>query len=135
MAWFIVIVGCAISVPYDLVEGRIPNWLTGTCGFLLVADHVLRGDLLSMTVWVPILALTLPLVALAVWRPDGFGMGDAKLACVVVSGLGWGGLPAIFAGFAFAAVAGLGLRWARGSETLPLAPFLTAGVLAASAPL
>ena len=129
------IVGCAVSVPYDLIGRRIPNWLTGSCGCLLVADHVLRGDLFLMSVLVPILTLALPLVALALWRPAGFGMGDAKLACVVVLGLGWAGLPALLAGLAFAAVGGFGLRWFRGSDTLPLAPFLTAGVIAASAPL
>jgi len=132
---FIVIVGCAVSVPYDLIERRVPNWLTGSCVGLLLSAHVLSGDLFSVTVLVPILTLSLPLVALALWRPDGFGMGDAKLACVVVLGLGWGGLPALLAGFGFAAVGGLGLRWFRGCETLPLAPFLTAGVIAASAPL
>jgi len=72
-----------------------------------------------------------------VWaiRPDGMGLGDAKLGVLMGGVLGAAVVPALALAFAAGAVAGLALlallgRRARGLA-LPFAPFLAGGALAA----
>jgi len=79
-------------------------------------------------------------LVLAVIRPGGLGLGDAKLAASVGAALGWISWRALvtgtFAAFALAAVYGgtlLVLHRATRTSHLPLGPFILIGALAAIA--
>jgi leader peptidase (prepilin peptidase) / N-methyltransferase len=75
------------------------------------------------------------LLAAALLRPDGMGLGDVKLAGVLGFYLGAGVLEAMVAAFAAGSLAGLALLarhgWTARSRTIPFAPFLAIGALAA----
>jgi leader peptidase (prepilin peptidase)/N-methyltransferase len=129
------LLGAALGavVESDVFERRIPNRIvvpaavactaawsaSGASPFALVEGLVLVGGL-----------LTLSLV-----RPEALGMGDVKLALLLVLGLHGRGLVALFVAFALAACFGLLLlvRFGRAaaSRKLPLAPFFAAGALIA----
>jgi leader peptidase (prepilin peptidase)/N-methyltransferase len=112
----------------DLAEHRIPNRIVGpatlVCAALLFLDDVHMELLGGLAV------VTLILVLGLLW-PVSFGMGDVKLALLVVAGLGGVAAQALVAGIVLAAVVGalLILRDGRsaGARTLPLAPFVAAG--------
>jgi leader peptidase (prepilin peptidase)/N-methyltransferase len=78
------------------------------------------------------------LLAAALIRPDGMGLGDAKLAGVLGIYLGPRVAEAMVVAFAVGSVAGLLLLarhgWSARSRTIPFAPFLALGALAALAP-
>jgi len=75
------------------------------------------------------------LIIVSLRWPAALGMGDAKLALLLVLGLDGSALRALALGLAFAALTGL-LRVVREGGTawrasLPLAPFLAVGALLA----
>jgi leader peptidase (prepilin peptidase) / N-methyltransferase len=78
------------------------------------------------------------LLAAALWRPDGMGLGDVKLAALLGIYLGPAVVEALLVAFLAGAVAGLAIvachGWAARSRTIPFAPFLALGALAAIAP-
>jgi leader peptidase (prepilin peptidase)/N-methyltransferase len=78
------------------------------------------------------------LLAAAVLRPDGMGLGDVKLAAVLGVYLGPAVLGALLVAFLAGSAAGLVLfarhGWAARSRTIPFAPFLALGAIAAIAP-
>jgi leader peptidase (prepilin peptidase) / N-methyltransferase len=106
---------------------------------------------ISLAVAVPLSALTDPdvmperllaglaagglLLAAALIRPDGMGLGDVKLAGVLGFYLGARIAEAMVVAFAAGSLAGLVLLarhgWAARTRTIPFAPFLAIGVLAA----
>ena len=73
------------------------------------------------------------LLAAALIRPDGMGLGDVKLAAVLGFYLGAGVIEAMVISFAAGSVAGLVLiarnGWRARSRTIPFAPFLALGAL------
>jgi len=75
------------------------------------------------------------LLAAALIRPDGMGLGDVKLAGVLGIYLGAAVLEALAVAFAAGSVAGLALivrhGWAARSRTIPFAPCLALGALVA----
>ena len=77
------------------------------------------------------------LLAAALIRPDGMGLGDVKLAAVLGVYLGEGVAVAILVAFAAGSIAGLVLLARHGlsarSRTIPFAPFLAIGALVALA--
>jgi len=85
----------------------------------------LAGDLLAAAV------VSAPLVIASLVKPDGMGMGDAKLVAVIGLFLGWQALPALLIGLALAGMTGvmiaLGKRLPPSRTSLPLAPFLALG--------
>jgi leader peptidase (prepilin peptidase)/N-methyltransferase len=106
----------AVAVPVCLVSdaGGVPGrLLAGLCagGFLLAA---------------------------ALIRPDGMGLGDVKLAAVLGFYLGAGVTEAMLIAFAAGSIAGLVLLvrhgWKARSRMIPFAPFLALGALVAIAP-
>jgi leader peptidase (prepilin peptidase) / N-methyltransferase len=117
----------------DLAEHRIPNRLVIpaaiACAGLSVAAGVPATGLLTGAAGVA----TLTLVSLA-W-PRALGMGDVKLALLVLAGLDGSAALALTLGPVLAALAGLAViaRSGRsaGRRSLPLAPFITAGSLLA----
>ncbi len=77
------------------------------------------------------------LLAAALIRPDGMGLGDVKLAAVLGFYLQAGVIEAMVVAFAAGSVAGLVLLirhgWPARSRTIPFAPFLAFGALIALA--
>jgi leader peptidase (prepilin peptidase)/N-methyltransferase len=77
------------------------------------------------------------LLAAALIRPDGMGLGDVKLAGVLGFYLGGAVAEAMVVAFAAGSIAGLVLLarhgWSARSRTVPFAPFLAMGALVALA--
>jgi leader peptidase (prepilin peptidase)/N-methyltransferase len=112
----------------------------------LVPDRAL---VISLLVAIPICALSDPgdlparlvaglgaggfLLAAALIRPDGMGLGDVKLAAVLGVYLGAAVIEAMVVAFAAGSVAGLVLLarhgWGARRRTIPFAPFLALGAL------
>jgi leader peptidase (prepilin peptidase) / N-methyltransferase len=128
------IVGGALAAcaSYDLVQRRIPNRIvipaTAACTALTLA----AGRPLILVAG---LTTVLLLLVVSLRWPAALGMGDVKLALLLVVGLDGSAPRALALGLVFAALAGL-LRVVRDGGTawrasLPLAPFLAAGALIA----
>jgi len=121
------VLGAALGalVCADLAEHRIPNRIvvpaTLVCAALLFVDGVHMELLGGLAV------VTLILVLGLLW-PASFGMGDVKLALLVVAGLGGSAVHAFLVGLVLAAAFGalLIVRDGRSAATraLPLAPFV-----------
>ena len=132
----------AISSVTDIGERRIPNVLTGSAAIVAVLLSVLGISTAPVEAVAVALILGLPLAALAILAPDGFGMGDTKLIAVMALFMGWDVWFPLIAGLGLAtvigAVAGRGRSSGRWSVALPLAPFLaiaTVPFLVATAPM
>jgi leader peptidase (prepilin peptidase)/N-methyltransferase len=117
---------------YDLTQRRIPNRVVlpaaAACGALTFA----AGQPLSLLVG---LATVLLLLVVSLCWPAALGMGDVKLALLLVLGLDGSALRALALGLAFAAFAGGALVVREGRTawraSLPMAPFIAAGALVA----
>jgi leader peptidase (prepilin peptidase)/N-methyltransferase len=129
----------ALLVPIvrsDIAERRIPNRLTATGAIvlMLVQAVVPGGALLPALLWGAMLAVSLGMLALL--APDGFGMGDAKLAGVLGLALGPDAIFAVILAclatgvFGIAVAVRSGLLAAR-TRTVPFAPYLAAGAAVA----
>jgi leader peptidase (prepilin peptidase)/N-methyltransferase len=131
----LLILGVALGavVAFDLGEHRIPNRIVVpaaiACAGLLTAQAVPPQSLLGG------LAVIAMMLGLSVARPASFGMGDVKLALLLVLGLGGLATQALVLGLVFAAAFGavLILRYGRiaARRSLPLAPFLSCGAAVA----
>lgn len=117
----------AIDLEHRIVPNRIlapaAVWAAGT--LLLVAPGALVEHLAAGSI-----AFT-ALLALALARPGGIGMGDVKLAGVMGLYLGAAAAPGLLAAFLAGALVGVGMLLRHGSaarkRTLPFAPFLAFG--------
>ena len=117
----------------DVTEHRIPNRIvvpaSAACAALLFAEGVRVQHLLGS------LALVALMLGLSLAWPASFGMGDVKLALLVVLGLGDVATRALLLGLVLAAAFGavLMLRYGRlaARRSLPLAPFLSCGAAVA----
>jgi leader peptidase (prepilin peptidase) / N-methyltransferase len=117
----------------DLELRIIPNRIVGPAAVLAVAGAaVLAPQRLPELLLAGALAFAL-LLAAALARPGGMGMGDVKLAGVMGLFLGVAIAPALLAGFLLGSLVGLGVMARAGtaarSTALPFAPFLAAGGL------
>jgi leader peptidase (prepilin peptidase) / N-methyltransferase len=115
----------------DLAEHRIPNRLVLPTTAACAALSLIGG--IAATVLLTGLAIVGVLLLIALARPAALGMGDVKLALLVVVGLDGDASRALAAAVVLAALAGL-LVIARsgraaGRRALPLAPFLALGSL------
>jgi leader peptidase (prepilin peptidase) / N-methyltransferase len=120
---------CAL---YDFVQRRIPNRIVAPAAVACAVLTLAAG--LPLSVAAGLAAVVLLLIVSLRW-PAALGMGDVKLALLLVLGLDGSALRALALGLAFAALAGL-LRVVRDGGTawrasMPLAPFLAAGALIA----
>jgi leader peptidase (prepilin peptidase)/N-methyltransferase len=125
------ILGATLSVlAYsDVTEHRIPNRIvvpaSAGCAALLFAEGVRTQHLLGG------LALVALMLGLSLASPASLGMGDVKLALLLVLGLGEIATQALVLGLVLAAAFGalLMLRHGRAASlrSLPLAPFLGSG--------
>jgi leader peptidase (prepilin peptidase) / N-methyltransferase len=130
----LVVLGGALAAAalYDLAERRIPNRLVLPAAGVCAALTLVAGAPLSLLAG---LVLVLLLVVVSLRWPAAFGMGDVKLALLLVLGLDGSALRALAIGLALAAVAGCALLVRHGRTasrvSLPLAPFIAAGGLLA----
>jgi leader peptidase (prepilin peptidase) / N-methyltransferase len=130
----LVVLGGALAAAalYDLAHRRIPNRLVlpaaGVCAALTLAAVTPLSLLAGLT-------LVVLLVAVSLRWPAALGMGDVKLALLLVLGLDGSALRALAIGLALAALAGCALLVRHGRMAwrvpLPLAPFIAAGALLA----
>ena len=121
----------------DLEERRIPNVIVlPTAALVLVAVAILHPDRLAEAVGAAVAAAAFLLLPGLIAR-GGVGMGDVKLAFLLGTALGRGIAAALLLGCLAAAIAGLVLIVRNGAaarkKTLPFAPFLTFGAVAALA--
>lgn len=115
---------------FDLTQRRIPNRIVlpaaATCAALTLAT----GAPLSLLAG---LATILVLLIVSLRWPAALGMGDVKLALLIVLGLDGDALHALALGLILAALAGVALVIRHGRTawrtSLPMAPFLVVGAL------
>jgi leader peptidase (prepilin peptidase)/N-methyltransferase len=120
-------------VGYDLREHRIPNRVvlpaTAACAALSVIDGVRLSSLIGGAILIAALFMA------SLLRPTWLGMGDVKLALLVLCGLHGATLLAVMLAVTLAVVVALLLTMRRGRDALrlalPLAPFMAAGSLLA----
>jgi leader peptidase (prepilin peptidase)/N-methyltransferase len=117
---------------YDLSQRRIPNRIVLPAAAACAALTLVAGEPLSLLVG---LATVLLLLVVSLRWPAALGMGDVKLALLLVLGLDGRALRALALGIALAALAGCALVARHGRTalraSLPLAPFIAAGALVA----
>jgi leader peptidase (prepilin peptidase) / N-methyltransferase len=129
------LLGAALGavVDSDLFERRIPNRIVVPAAFACAAAWAASG--IALFALVDGLVLVGALLALSLFRPEALGMGDVKLALLLVLGLDGRAVVALLVALALAAGFGLLLlpRFGRSaaSSKLPLAPFFAAGALIA----
>jgi len=120
----------------DLAEHRVPNRVVLPAAAACAALSAIGG--ISAAALLTGLAIVGVLLLLALARPAALGMGDVKLALLVVVGLDGEASRALAAGLILAALAGLLVITrsgrAAGHTALPLAPFLALGSLLALLP-
>jgi leader peptidase (prepilin peptidase) / N-methyltransferase len=129
------LLGAALGavVESDVSERRIPNRIVAPAAFACAAAWAASG--IALAALAEGLALVLALLALSLFRPEALGMGDVKLALLLVLGLNGRAVLALLVALALAAGFGLLLlaRFGRAaaSRKVPLAPFVAAGALIA----
>ena len=129
------LLGAALGavVESDLAERQIPNRIVVPATFVCAAAWG-ASDIAPFAVFEGVV-LVGALLALSLSRPEAFGMGDVKLALLLVAGLDGRAVVALLVALALAAAFGLLLlvRFGRAaaSRKLPLAPFFAAGALIA----
>jgi leader peptidase (prepilin peptidase) / N-methyltransferase len=134
----LVLLGAALGavVETDLFERRIPNRIVAPVAAACAAAWATSG--VTLFSLVEGLVLVGGLLALSLVRPEALGMGDVKLALLLVLGLDGRGAVALLLALALAAGFGLLLLLRLGrsaaSRRLPLAPFFAAGALIALIP-
>ena len=115
---------------FDLAQRRIPNRIVLPAAAACAALTLAAGARLSLVAG---LATILLLLIVSLRWPAAFGMGDVKLALLLVLGLDGDALRALALGLVFAALAGVALLIRRGRTawrtSLPMAPFLVVGAL------
>jgi leader peptidase (prepilin peptidase) / N-methyltransferase len=120
-------------VASDLAERRIPNRIVMPAAAACAAAWAAGG--IALPALIEGLVLVVVLLALSLACPEALGMGDVKLALLLVVGLDGRGVVALVVALALAAGVGLLflLRFGRtaASRRLPLAPFFAAGALIA----
>ncbi len=105
----------------------LPAAAVGAACAALYGMETLASHLLAAIV------VSLPLLVAALVKPEGMGMGDAKLVALIGLYLGWQAVPALLIGLLLAGMTGvliaLGRRLPPSRTALPLAPFLALGAV------
>lgn len=115
---------------FDLVQRRIPNRIVLPAAATCAALTLVAGAPLSLLAG---LATIVALLIVSLRWPAALGMGDVKLALLLVLGLDGDALRALALGLILAALAGVALVIRHGGTawrtSLPMAPFLAVGAL------
>jgi leader peptidase (prepilin peptidase) / N-methyltransferase len=115
---------------FDLAQRRIPNRIVLPAAAACAALTLAAGAPLSLLAG---LATILVLLVVSLRWPAALGMGDVKLALLLVLGLDGDALRALALGLVLAALAGLALLIRQGRTawrtSLPMAPFLVVSAL------
>jgi leader peptidase (prepilin peptidase)/N-methyltransferase len=115
---------------FDLAQRRIPNRIVLPAAAICAVLTLAAGAPLSLLAG---LATILVLLIVSLRWPAALGIGDVKLALLLVLGLDGDALRALALGFVLAALAGAALLIRRGRAawrtSLPMAPFLVVGAL------
>lgn len=115
---------------FDLAQRRIPNRIVLPAAAACAALTLAAGAPLSLLAG---LATILVLLIVTLRWPAALGMGDVKLALLLVLGLDGDALRALALGVVLAALAGVALVIRQGRTawrtSLPMAPFLVVGAL------
>ncbi len=118
----------------DLDRRIVPNRILATGAAWAVAASVLVRPEALAELAIAAAAAFLALLAVALARPGGMGLGDVKLAGVMGLFLGEAVAVALLVAFLAGSVVGIGLVARDGREAgkraLPFAPFLALGGLA-----
>lgn len=126
------VLGAALAAAafFDITQRRTPNRIVLPAATACAALTLAAGAPLSLLAG---LATILLLLIVSLRWPAALGMGDVKLALLLVLGLDGDALRALALGLALAALAGVALVIRHGRAawrtSLPLAPFLVAGAL------
>jgi leader peptidase (prepilin peptidase)/N-methyltransferase len=128
---FVVGAALAMVVASDLGERRIPNRIVlPAIALCLLLDATERIHWRALLAALAIVAL---LLLLAIVEPHALGMGDVKLALLIVAGLPIEASRALVGGLLGACVFGCALAAVRHRPlteiALPLAPFFAVGAL------
>jgi leader peptidase (prepilin peptidase)/N-methyltransferase len=138
VALFALLVTLAAASLTDLRTRRIPNRLTLASALLAVTVAAAQGPQYLVLALAAALAVSLPLFVLAMVRPEGLGMGDAKLVAVLGLYLGWAAWPALLFSLLLAGLTGafvaVATRTPPSRTALPLAPFIAFGTLSVLLP-
>jgi leader peptidase (prepilin peptidase)/N-methyltransferase len=117
---------------FDFAQRRIPNRIVLPAAATCAALTLIAGAPLSLLAG---LATILALLIVSLRWPAALGMGDVKLALLLVLGLDGDALRALALGLILAALAGVALIMRHGCTawrtSLPMAPFLVVGALLA----
>ena len=128
------VLGAALGTTafFDLLQRRIPNRIVLPAAAICAALTLVAGAPLSLLAG---LATILVMLIVSLRWPAALGMGDVKLAVLLVLGLDGDALRALALGFILAALASVGLLLRHGHTawrtSLPMAPFLVVGALVA----
>ena len=123
----------------DLRRRVIPNRLTAASGIAAIGLAAAgRGAAGAIAAIAFATMAALPLLVVALARPDGIGLGDVKLVAVIGAYLGIAAWTALLVALGLAALTGamisLSTRTPPSRTTLPLAPFLAIGAVLAAWP-
>jgi leader peptidase (prepilin peptidase)/N-methyltransferase len=123
----------AVIAAIDLAEHRVPNRVVLPAAAASASLTAADGARIASLAWSLVLIGVLLVVSLA--RPAALGMGDVKLTLLIATGLDGRAPAALIVGVLLAALGGVVLLALRGGQawrrSLPLAPFLASGALAA----
>ena len=123
----------AAATVTDLRTRRIPNRLTAGAAALGVVLAAAAGAGALGNALAAAIAVSAPLLAVSLIRPEGMGMGDVKLVAVLGLYLGWAAWPALLISLLLAGLVGvllaLGTRTPPSRAAVPLAPFIAVGSL------
>lgn len=123
---------CAVAARVDVARRVIPNRLTGSAALAAIATGLVLDPGGEPARLAASLGAGGVLLAAALVRPDGMGMGDAKLAGVMGLCLGPAVAVALAAAFVAGGLYGVGILLAHGvraarAATMPFAPCLALG--------
>lgn len=132
----ILVVALVPAVACDLRARRIPNAVTGPAALAALLAGAVLDPAGTPERLLAAAASGGFLLAAALARPDGMGMGDVKLAAVLGLCLGGAVVVAVLAALTAATAVGAAIMVRRGTcaarhATLPFAPFLALGALIA----
>lgn len=121
----------AVLAVIDVEQRRLPNVIVVPAAVAMLAAQIVVSPDRAVEWVVACVAAFAGMLALAIVKPGGLGMGDVKLSLLLGAALGWDVLLALVLGTAAGAVYALVLLARHGAAaramTFAYGPFLAAG--------